>query len=86
MYTVIGFLVFGLVAGLVARFLVPGRDPMGLIGTMVLGIVGSFVGGFVYNFFMDGSGDLLSTSGWIGSIAGAVVLLILMRLFGRNRE
>lgn len=86
MFTIIGFLLFGLVAGLIARFLVPGKDPMGLIGTMVLGVVGSFVGGFVYNFFMLGSDQLFATSGWVGSIAGAVVLLILMRLFGRNRD
>jgi uncharacterized membrane protein YeaQ/YmgE (transglycosylase-associated protein family) len=44
---IIGMIVIGLIAGAVARLLVPGRDPMGILGTIVIGIIGSFVGGFL---------------------------------------
>ena len=81
-WNILTVLLFGLVAGLIARFLVPGRDPMGLLGTIVLGVAGSFLGGFLYNYFLGAGDDLFGPSGWIGSIGGAIVLLILMRLFG----
>lgn len=83
-WTVVSYSVFGLVAGLIARFLVPGRDPMGLIGTIVLGIAGSFGGGFAWNLFVNGSSDPLAfePANFIGSIGGAIVLLLLMRIFG----
>lgn len=82
--TILGYAVFGLFAGLIARFLVPGPDPMGLIGTILLGIAGSFGGGFVYNIFVNQSDDIwaFQPSNFIGSIGGAIVLLLLMRLFG----
>ncbi|MCW2744432.1 MAG: putative transglycosylase associated protein, partial [Mycobacterium sp.] len=45
--TIIGFVILGLIAGALARLLVPGRDPMGIFATIVLGLVGSFIGGFI---------------------------------------
>lgn len=80
----IGFLVVGLIAGAVARLLVPGPDSFGILGTIVLGVVGSFVGGFLAALIF--SGDLeLSASGIIGSIIGAVVALVAYRsLSGRT--
>jgi len=72
--TIIGYLIIGLVAGALARFLVPGKDPMGIIGTLVLGLVGSFIGGLVVNAF-GGDGNV----GLIGSVVGAIVALLVYR-------
>lgn len=82
--TILYYAVFGLVAGLIARFLVPGPDPMGLIGTILLGVAGSFGGGFAYNLLVNGNSDPFhfEPANFLGSIGGAIVLLILMRIFG----
>ena len=79
MLTLIGFLILGIIAGALARLLVPGRDPMGLLGTMLLGIVGSFVGGFLANLLLNSEGGLLQPTGLIGSIIGAVLALLIYR-------
>jgi uncharacterized membrane protein YeaQ/YmgE (transglycosylase-associated protein family) len=80
--TILLFLLLGIVAGAVARLLVPGRDPMGLLGTMILGIVGSFVGGFLANMLMERGNEtnLLDPAGLIGSIIGAVIALVAYRM------
>lgn len=75
---IIGWLLFGLVVGAIAKFLMPGRDPGGWIVTILLGIAGSFVGGFLATTLMGRTND--STAGWIGSIIGAMVLLFVYRL------
>ncbi|WP_442506590.1 GlsB/YeaQ/YmgE family stress response membrane protein [Novipirellula sp. SH528] len=72
---IIGWMISGLIIGLIARALVPGRQAIGLMRTMLLGIVGSFIGGFAGFLIMGG--EPLQASGWIGSIVGAVVLLVL---------
>jgi uncharacterized membrane protein YeaQ/YmgE (transglycosylase-associated protein family) len=73
---VITWTVFGLVIGLIARALYPGRQPMGYIATMILGIVGSLVGGFIaYLFGFRPEGGILSGSGWIMSIIGALIVV-----------
>lgn len=72
------WLIIGLIAGFVARALVPGRDAMGVLGTIVLGIVGSFVGGFLGSLFYEGDADI-QPSGIIGSIIGAIVALLVYR-------
>ncbi len=83
--TIIGWAVFGLVAGAIARLLVPGRQSIGLLATMALGIVGSFVGGFLASLFTGG--DLLRPTNWIGSIIGAILVLALFVMFaGRRRS
>jgi uncharacterized membrane protein YeaQ/YmgE (transglycosylase-associated protein family) len=69
--SILGWLLFGLVAGAIARLLVPGRDPMGWIGTIVLGLVGSFVGGLVARALFDSDGV-----GLVGSVIGAVIVLV----------
>jgi len=90
---VIGFIVYlivvGLIAGFIARALVPGPDPMSVLGTMVLGIVGSFVGGFIGYLLThhDASDGAFQASGIIGSILGAIVVLLVFRaLNGRSRR
>lgn len=81
--TYIGWILFGLVVGAIAKLLMPGKDPGGWIVTILLGIAGSFVGGFLAQTLM---GNQSQTAGWIGSIIGALVLLFIYRLVtGRKR-
>ena len=72
------WLLIGLIAGALARFLVPGDDPMGFFGTMLLGLIGSVVGGFLGNLLNDGQLDI-TAAGLIGSVIGAVIALIVYR-------
>ncbi len=89
---IIVLLIIGLIAGALARLLVPGRDPIGLIGTIVLGVVGSFVGGFISTLveYHTLSVNAFHATGIIWSIVGAIVVLVLLRLFhaepGRGRS
>jgi uncharacterized membrane protein YeaQ/YmgE (transglycosylase-associated protein family) len=77
---ILWFLIVGLIAGFLARALVPGKDPMGFLATLILGVVGSFVGGFIFSLFQSDR-DILdfSTTGLIGSIIGAIVALLIYR-------
>ena len=77
-------IVVGIIAGYLARLLVPGKDPMGFFGTMALGIIGSFIGGFLgYLIFDEDFGEgALQASGIIGSIIGAVIALLIWRATG----
>lgn len=74
---IIAFLIFGLIAGFIARFVVPGRDPMGWLGTMVLGVVGALLGGFLF-----GGPD--GRVGYLGAVVGAVIVLLVYKLVTRN--
>lgn len=78
---IIGMFIFGLIAGAIARFLVPGGDRMGCFGTMTLGLIGSFVGGFLgWAFFgRDIAEGAIQTSGLAGSVFGAIVALVIFR-------
>ncbi|MBX5480265.1 MAG: GlsB/YeaQ/YmgE family stress response membrane protein [Myxococcaceae bacterium] len=80
-----GWIVFGFLAGLIARALMPGTQKMGLIATTLLGIAGSFVGGFFWNLFHHYSPFDLRPSGFIGSVVGAIVLLVVGELVNRRR-
>ena len=88
---IVVLLIIGLIAGALARLLVPGRDPIGLIGTIVLGVIGSFVGGFISTLveYHTLSVNAFHATGIIWSIVGAIVVLELLRLFhaepGRDR-
>jgi uncharacterized membrane protein YeaQ/YmgE (transglycosylase-associated protein family) len=79
-------LLFGLIAGALARLLVPGRDPIGILGTIVVGVIGSFVGGFLgYGLFnKDLNEGALQPSGIIGSIIGAIIVLLIYRAVSGN--
>jgi len=80
-------LVIGLIAGAIARLLMPGKDPIGLLGTIALGVLGSFVGGFLQNllFYHTMSVHRIHPAGIIGSIIGAFVVLLLLRVSGLER-
>jgi uncharacterized membrane protein YeaQ/YmgE (transglycosylase-associated protein family) len=84
---IIVLIIVGLIAGAVARLLVPGRDSMGILATIVLGVVGSFIGGFVWNLiqFHKLNVHKFHTTGIIGSIIGAIILLLILRLTGAER-
>ena len=75
---IIGWIVIGLIAGAIARWIMPGPDPMGWLGTIVLGIVGSLVGGTLLNL-LSGGGLELTAAGIIGSILGALIVLYARR-------
>lgn len=79
------FIVFGLVAGFLARAIMPGRQGMGLAMTALLGVAGSFVGGFVASLLTGHSVLELDTSGLIGSVLGALAILFVMGFAGRRR-
>ena len=84
---IVVLIVVGLVVGLIARLLVPGRDNIGLLGTILLGIVGSFVGGFLWELieYHRIETNHFQTVGIIGSILGAIVVLLLLRVTGLER-
>lgn len=80
-------IVIGLVAGFIARALVPGTDSMSVAATMLLGIVGSFVGGFIGYVLThnDASDGAFQASGIIGSVLGAVLALLVYRAANSRR-
>ena len=77
MIGILAFLIMGLIAGFIARAVVPGRDPMGLIGTLLLGVVGALIGGFIF-----GGPD--NAVGYFGAVVGAVLALLIYKLVTRN--
>lgn len=91
MFSILGTIVVGLVVGVLARFLLPGKEnfPAGIAGillTIVLGIAGAFVGTFIGRAlgFSSADGELYA-AGWIMSIIGSILLLLIVRLlFGRG--
>ena len=81
---IIAWVLFGLIVGIIAKLLMPGRDPGGFIVTIALGIVGALLGGFMgraMGFYGANEG-----AGWLVSILGAVILLGLYRLMARPRQ
>jgi uncharacterized membrane protein YeaQ/YmgE (transglycosylase-associated protein family) len=83
MVAVIGWIVFGLIVGALAKLVMPGRDPGGIIVTMLIGIAGSLLGGFIGRAM--GFYGPNQAAGYLMSILGAVVLLALYRMIVRRR-
>jgi uncharacterized membrane protein YeaQ/YmgE (transglycosylase-associated protein family) len=80
---ILTWILFGLVVGVIAKLLMPGRDPGGFIVTILLGIAGALVGGFVgraMGFYGPNEG-----AGWLMSILGAIILLAIYRMMVRRR-
>lgn len=75
---ILGWIVFGLVVGAIAKLLMPGKDPGGIIVTMVLGIVGALLGGFVGRAL--GMYNANESAGFIMALVGAVAVLLIYRL------
>src|SRR4026208_1696467 len=80
---ILSWIVFGLVVGIIAKLLMPGRDPGGFIVTILLGIAGALVGGFLGRAMGVYGAD--QGAGWLMSIGGAIVLLALYRMLVRRR-
>ncbi|RSS69859.1 GlsB/YeaQ/YmgE family stress response membrane protein [Streptomyces sp. WAC06614] len=86
---IVGWIVLGLIAGAVAKLLLPGRDPGGLIGTTLIGVAGAFTGGWLSARFLDRpiSNEFFDGPTWLAAIGGSLVLLIGFRLlFGHSRR
>lgn len=85
---VVGLVIIGLIAGALARLLVPGRDPMGIPATIGLGIAGSFVGGFLAGIFFGGSlrRGIIHPTGIVGSVIGAIIVLLIYRAVTRRHH
>jgi uncharacterized membrane protein YeaQ/YmgE (transglycosylase-associated protein family) len=81
---VFAWILFGLIVGIVAKLLMPGRDPGGFIITILLGVAGALIGGFIgraMGFYGPNEG-----AGWIVSILGAIILLAIYRMVARPRQ
>ena len=78
---ILWFVLIGLIAGAVARLILPGRDPIGIIGTALLGIAGAVIGGLVVSALTDDNNGV----GFIGAVVTAVALLFLYRKFTYGR-
>jgi uncharacterized membrane protein YeaQ/YmgE (transglycosylase-associated protein family) len=76
-------LVVGLLAGALARFLLPGRDPMGCFATALLGVAGSFAGGAIGSLIFNNRIDLRQADSFFGAVLGAMAVLLVLRLLRR---
>lgn len=86
LFTILGWLLFGLIAGFIARALVPGKDDIGILRTIAVGVVGSVVGGLIVGLLTGGLRGF-HPAGWIGSIVGAVIVLVIYnKVTGRKRN
>ena len=83
--SIIVFVLFGLIVGFIARAIMPGRQSMGFLMTALVGIAGSFVGGILGNVISGYPILDLHSSGFIGSVIGALIVLAIMGYAGRRR-
>jgi uncharacterized membrane protein YeaQ/YmgE (transglycosylase-associated protein family) len=80
---ILGWILFGLVVGVIAKFIMPGRDPGGIIMTIILGIVGALLGGYIGQaLHLYGPGE---PAGFVGATLGAILVLFIYRMATRNR-
>jgi uncharacterized membrane protein YeaQ/YmgE (transglycosylase-associated protein family) len=86
---ILGWIVLGLLAGAIAKAILPGDDPGGIIVTIIIGIVGALLGGFLGQaiFGVDTLDEFFDISTWLTAIIGAIILLLVYRLvMGRGRR
>ena len=81
--SIIGMIIFGAIVGAIAKLIMPGKDPGGIIITIILGILGSVIGGWVLGLLLPGRD--VGMAGWIGSIVGAILLLWIYRMVVARR-
>jgi uncharacterized membrane protein YeaQ/YmgE (transglycosylase-associated protein family) len=83
----VGAIILGIVAGYIGRLLMPGRDKMGFLATMLLGLAGAVVGFLVFTELLGiGDNQMFDLGGLIGSIIGVMILLLLYRALLKNKE
>jgi uncharacterized membrane protein YeaQ/YmgE (transglycosylase-associated protein family) len=89
---IIGWIILGLLAGFIAKAILPGDDPGGIIVTALIGVAGAFIGGFIVKAlgFGDPIDEFFDFSTWLGAIIGSIVLLLIYRAvvggMGRDRR
>jgi uncharacterized membrane protein YeaQ/YmgE (transglycosylase-associated protein family) len=84
---IIAFIILGLLAGLIAKAVLPGEDPGGLIVTTIVGVAGAILGGFLAQALFDADplDEFFDISSWLTAIVGALLLLVIYRLVVRRR-
>ncbi len=80
---IILFIIFGLVIGAIAKLIMPGKDPGGIIVTAIIGMAGSLIGGFLGRYLLGRGEDY--TAGWLMSILGAIIVLAIYRVIAGRR-
>ena len=81
---ILSWIIFGLIAGAIARFILPGRDPSGCLGTVIIGIIGAVVGGFIGTRLGWGSVQQFDLRSMGIAVFGGVVVLFIRRMFSRR--
>ncbi|WP_217914655.1 GlsB/YeaQ/YmgE family stress response membrane protein [Miltoncostaea marina] len=85
---IIAFIILGLIAGVIAKWIMPGKDPGGIIVTALIGIAGAIIGGFLAGalFDADPMDEFWDVSSWLTAIVGAIILLALYRMFVGTKD
>ncbi|MFF7441800.1 GlsB/YeaQ/YmgE family stress response membrane protein [Streptomyces sp. NPDC008122] len=84
---ILAWILLGLLAGIIAKMVMPGKDPGGIIVTTLIGIAGALLGGWLGKviFHVDSVDGFFEVSTWIAAIVGSLILLLVFRLFARHR-
>ena len=82
--SILAWIVVGLIAGVLAKWAVPGEGPGGLIGDLITGVIGAVVGGWIFNAFGAAGASGINIYSVVGAFVGAVILLLILRAFSRR--